>query len=251
MQYNLNKHDSLIFTTNSNVIVFGNRFSENTSTKEFRLFLIDDENLKNINTVDYDPSRDIPLDTSGNVLKDSSGTLQEAITTFHNYDDIKFTIYIEGKHLRLISLKSDNEINTDQYVTLYKHNLPKITSVETFRKTLRTFPKTSLDTYYRGEKKFHNHIRSSLSQYLDDKSINAEDYYKEIDKLKTDIFIETGIDFPRYDYAALNFTKERFNDFGDLKFLPERDFLIFIRHHGFPTPLIDCTTNPYPLYISH
>jgi len=76
------------------------------------------------------------------------------------------------------------------------------------------------------------------------KSIFLKDYYRSIDYLKPEIN-SLGHDFQRNfnekDFY-LNFPDYRKITFHDL---PDIEYMSYLRHHGFPTPLIDVTQSEY------
>ncbi len=96
---------------------------------------------------------------------------------------------------------------------------------------------------YRGQVNSGWEIKSSLER-IGTKEINCKEYYERIDSLKPLInpliknkFIRkskrAGYPFPFDNYFEGSFK------------LPEMEYLAYLRHHGFPTPIIDFTLSHY------
>lgn len=96
---------------------------------------------------------------------------------------------------------------------------------------------------YRGQANSSWNIESSLER-IGKKEISYEKYYYYIDKLKPLINTLTKNKFIRkatsisYPFKFDEYDKQSWS-------IPEIEYLTYLRHHGFPTPIIDWSESHY------
>jgi hypothetical protein len=125
--------------------------------------------------------------------------------------------------------------------------LPKIKNLKQFDKEIEriiTVAQTERTKFlYRGQPDSSCEITSSLERY-EVEEISCKEYYQHIDSLKPLINPLIKNKFIRRMTAA-GYPFE-FDDYGPGSWsLPEMEYLTYLRHHGFPTPIIDFTGSRY------
>lgn len=115
--------------------------------------------------------------------------------------------------------------------------------IDIIRNFLDKYP-LSQTFLFRGQSNKDWPIASSLER-IGLSSILFEKYYTLTDYLKTEINsfgrkFERKCKFPKgYDYDFSDYNRISFNQF------PELEYLTYLRHHGFPSPLIDFSKSEY------
>lgn len=114
-----------------------------------------------------------------------------------------------------------------------------IEGIQSFRDSFKS-PKNIL---FRGQENAEWKIKSTLER-AGIREIPFAEYYEQIDYLKPEInsfgyHFERKIKPSGYDFDFSDWRKISTNQF------PELDYLTYLRHHAFPTPLIDVTQSEY------
>ena len=96
---------------------------------------------------------------------------------------------------------------------------------------------------YRGQVNTAWKIQSSLER-IGIEEISCEEYYRHIDKLKP--LINPLIKNKFIRKMTLSGYPFKFDEYDPGSWsLPEMEYLTYLRHHGFPTPIIDWTESHY------
>ncbi len=99
------------------------------------------------------------------------------------------------------------------------------------------------DFLFRGQANSSWHLKATLERYTGEEECNLLDYYQTMRKIKPQIetFTDRHWELP---------SREQYDEWLDkedslLSRWPGYDFMIYLRHHGFPSPLLDWTRSPY------
>jgi FRG domain len=99
------------------------------------------------------------------------------------------------------------------------------------------------DLLFRGQASHGWSLETTLERAQPELSVLAE-YYRVVAVAKTQIETFTNRSWTEIDYTAIASSLSSY-DALRLASLPAYDFLIYLRHHGFPSPLLDWTRSLY------
>lgn len=108
---------------------------------------------------------------------------------------------------------------------------------------IRLENKQELPMVFRGQGNSSWEIKSTLER-TGIKSIFSKEYYRSIDCLKPEInslghHFERNFNEKKYEHNFFDYRNISFRKFPDI------EYLSYLRHHGFPTPLIDVSRSEY------
>jgi hypothetical protein len=96
---------------------------------------------------------------------------------------------------------------------------------------------------YRGQSDSNWDLKTSLERRCPDRSFSLSEYYRLILSIAPEIRSFTGLNWELPDRGvALEEWVRHYDMFGGLK---AYDYLVYLRHHNFPSPLLDWTGSPY------
>jgi hypothetical protein len=110
---------------------------------------------------------------------------------------------------------------------------------------LKRHPKSSVKPMlFRGQSDASWRLQTTLERYPA-KLLNAAEYYSAISSARPQIETYTNQSWEIPDPFEFQQTlKSKPFGFGTIHF-PAYEYMVYLRHHGFPSPLLDWTTSPY------
>lgn len=112
-----------------------------------------------------------------------------------------------------------------------------------YRKDLHDKGQRGVSSFlFRGQANSKWGLKTTLERYTGNKKYDLRDYYQTMRKIKSQI--ETFTD-RHWDIPSLEQYHEWLDKENCLLNLPDYNFMVYLRHHGFPSPLLDWTQSPY------
>ncbi|MCR4289341.1 MAG: FRG domain-containing protein [Candidatus Scalindua sp.] len=120
--------------------------------------------------------------------------------------------------------------------------MKKLESWEQFEERFNSYiannlpKKSDFSPYFRGQCDAGWPLQTTLERYSPNKNYSLEEYYKILVTIKPSIEAYTS-----KEWKLPEFLKEKALDHPPIGY----DFMVYCRHHGFPSPLLDWSKSPY------
>ncbi|MGA7192997.1 MAG: FRG domain-containing protein [Anaerolineales bacterium] len=114
---------------------------------------------------------------------------------------------------------------------------------ENHKQTISGIPLSQSSFLFRGQANGEWPLETTLERIMGP-NYKLLDYYRLISRVKSRIETFTDRTWEIKEIKDFDdwLTK---NDFMDLSSIPAYEYMVYLRHHGFPSPLLDWTTSPY------
>ncbi|MGZ8216658.1 FRG domain-containing protein [Methylomagnum sp.] len=150
----------------------------------------------------------------------------------------------------LLSQDDQREVQTE--ILRRKHEKPesskRIKSVSDFIKSINELNNTHQNSriiLYRGQTNSEWKLKTSLERIGCEK-ISCKEYYQWIDKIKPLINPFINEKWQRESKSGIGYPSVTLNSYDSGSFeLPEMEYMAYLRHHGFPTPILDWSRSAY------
>jgi hypothetical protein len=96
--------------------------------------------------------------------------------------------------------------------------------------------------YYRGQPSYDMKLESTLERVAKKTELNFVDYCRDILKIAGFVQSVTGLTFDLSELKEIAITKN--DSFDSNGIVPSYPYWVFLRQHGFPSPMLDWTSSP-------
>lgn len=105
--------------------------------------------------------------------------------------------------------------------------------------------KTVGPLWYRGQSDARWDLQTSLERRVPGRQFTLYEYYNLILSIAPEIKAFTTASWKLPDLENLKAIRDWANDYDLMRTLKYLDYVVYLRHHGFPSPLLDWTRSPY------